>query len=56
MAIEAPMVERRNLELRARRDAIAGWFGVHPYELATVAVDVLEVMHRRIESLDRRVA
>jgi diguanylate cyclase (GGDEF)-like protein len=40
--------ERRNLTLRARRDAVAAWCEVHPRELAALPVGVLEAMVARL--------
>jgi diguanylate cyclase (GGDEF)-like protein len=40
--------ERRNVALRARRDAVAAWFDVHPRELATLPAAVVEVMSDRL--------
>ena len=40
--------ERRNIGVRARRDAIAAWFDVHPRELAALPAEVVGVMADRL--------
>jgi diguanylate cyclase (GGDEF)-like protein len=42
--------ERRNLALRARRDAIAAWFDVHPRALAGLPAEVVETMAQRLDA------
>jgi diguanylate cyclase len=40
--------ERRDVALRARRDAIAAWFDVHPRELAGLPAEVVVSMAERL--------
>ncbi len=40
--------ERRDVALRARRDAIAAWFDVHPRQLATLPAEVVMTMADRL--------
>jgi diguanylate cyclase (GGDEF)-like protein len=42
-------VERRDLALRGKRDAVAAWFGIHPSELGSVAGPTIEMMAGRLE-------
>jgi diguanylate cyclase (GGDEF)-like protein len=42
-------VERRNVALRARRDAIAAWFDLHPRQLAALPDDVVVAMSERLD-------
>ncbi|HZS15164.1 MAG TPA: GGDEF domain-containing protein [Candidatus Dormibacteraeota bacterium] len=49
-ATMAQRAERRNLETRTRRDAIAAWCGVHPRELAGLSDAVVEAISDRIDT------
>jgi diguanylate cyclase (GGDEF)-like protein len=40
--------ERRNLALRAQRDAVAAWFEIHPRRLASLPEDVVVTMAERL--------
>jgi diguanylate cyclase (GGDEF)-like protein len=42
-------IERRDLALRARRDAIAAWFDLHPRQLASLPDDVVMAMSARLD-------
>jgi len=45
-------LERRDLDLRARREAIAAWFDLHPRQLASLAPEVVDVMAARLADGD----
>jgi diguanylate cyclase (GGDEF)-like protein len=45
--------ERRDPALRARREAIAAWFDIHPRELAALPEDVVVTMAQRLEGEGR---
>jgi diguanylate cyclase (GGDEF)-like protein len=40
--------ERRNLAVRAQRDAVAAWFEIHPRQLAALPAEVVETMADRL--------
>lgn len=42
-------MERRDIALRLKRDAIAAWFGIHPSELAGVSAEAIHIMAARLE-------
>jgi diguanylate cyclase (GGDEF)-like protein len=42
-------VERRDLALRSKRDAVAAWFGIHPADLGQVPGPTIELMAGRLE-------
>ena len=42
-------IERRNPVLRARRDAVAAWFDLHPRQLAALPDDVVMAMAARLD-------
>jgi hypothetical protein len=43
------MIERRDLTNRALRNAVAGWFGIHPSSLALLDPPTVEQMAVRLE-------
>jgi hypothetical protein len=43
-----PLHDRRDSEVRARRDALARWFGIHPVSLATLDEPTIQRMLNRI--------
>jgi hypothetical protein len=47
------LVERRDLDLRPQRDAVAAYFGLHPSHLASIAPHLLQLMALRVQG-DRR--
>lgn len=52
-------IERRNLAVRARRDAVAAWFGIDPRRLAPLPDEVVLAMAERLDTegvLDQRIA
>lgn len=42
-------MERRDVALRLKRDAVAAWFGIHPSELAGVSPEAIQIMAARLE-------
>jgi len=50
MGQETQVVERRNVAVRARRDAIAAWFDVHPRQLAGLPEPVVMAMADRLDA------
>ena len=48
-------VERRNIDLRNKRDAVAAWLGVHPSELAALDSATVDAMVSRLRE-EARVA
>jgi hypothetical protein len=48
-----PLRERRDPELRARRDAVARWFGLHPVSLAALDEPTLRRILARIGGMAR---
>jgi hypothetical protein len=48
-------VERRNVTLRNKRDAVAEWLGVHPSELAALDSATVDAMVSRLKE-EARVA
>ena len=51
--VRVPLHERRDPELRARRDALARWFGLHPVSLAALDEPTLQRMLARVGGMAR---